>query len=181
MNVIAKPLFTWQGQSAQYVCVYVGHTLCLYVTHGFDLNDGPSDEAVVFSSRQKLAPSTTATCLRAPPTPSTSMTRPRRKRRTWSARRLICSTRLKDRSAFHNGFLLSYCEEHCWALLISVWSLFGVRYSNWWRWTATGVLCALLCIRASPWLVWKANFSCSQTELDPWRTWRLEVLLQVIR
>lgn len=118
MNVIAEPFFTRQGHSAQYVCVYVGHTLCFYVTHGFDLNDGPSDEAVVFSSRQKLAPSTTATCLRAPPTPSTSMTRPRRRRRTWCARRLICSTRLKDRWAFDNGFLLSYCEqkivERCW-------------------------------------------------------------------
>lgn len=123
-----------------------------------------------FSSRQKLEPFMTATCLTAPPTLSTSMTRPRLRRRTWISRHPICSTTLKDRLAFNNSFLLlSSCGK-----LMSVWFLFGVRYSNSWRWTATGVLCTHLCIGA-------ALSCCSQSELGPWTTWRVEVLLQVTR
>lgn len=55
------------------------------------------------------------------------------------------------------------------------------RYSSWWRWTATGVLCALLCIRGALWLVWKTNFCCSQSELVPWTMWPVEALPQVTR
>lgn len=122
-----------------------------------------------FSSRQTLAPSMTTTCPTAPPTLLTSTTRPRWRRRTWSSRHPTCSTRLRGRLAFNESF------PRQWKKMVPVtgdlWSLFGVRYSSWWRWTATGVLSAPLCIRAALWPAWKANFRRSRSELDLWTMW----------
>lgn len=73
--------------------------------------------AVVFYSwKQQLAPSMTPTCLTALPTLSTSMTLPRRRRRTWNNPHLTCSTRLKRRSV-RSPQSLSSVIQCCWCLV----------------------------------------------------------------
>lgn len=99
----------------------------------------------VVSWKVKPAPSTVCTCLRMPPTLSTLMTRLRQRRRTWRNPHQTCSTKLKHRSV---------CPIMHWCMLdlqTQGVPLLCVRYLNWWRWTATGDLCARLSTRAAPW------------------------------
>lgn len=108
-----------------------------------------TERVLIFSWKKKLAPSTMFTCLRMPPTLSTLMTQPRQRRQTCRRPPLTCLTKLKRRCVcpiMHWCMLTSKLEVcHC--------PLLHVRYLNWWRWTATGDLCALLSTRAAPWHV----------------------------
>lgn len=134
---------------------------------------------VISSLKQQLAWSTTPTCLTALPTLSTSMTQPGQRRRTWSGPLPICLTELKPRSArssrSHFSSIIQWLSVVSWDDSVHHSPLLCIRYLSWWRWTATGALCALPSTRAAHWQVWRANCYLSslqsQSTWDPGRMW----------